>query len=69
MHHESKFQQSLQSALPLTTSFVPRSNVYGLFYVVIVTAKLGFASCICNISEGLFTHHLIGPGIGDGLCN
>ena len=24
---------------------------------------------VCNISEGLFTHHLIGPGIGDGLCN
>ena len=30
MYHESKFQQSLQSAFPLTTSFVPRSNVFGI---------------------------------------
>ena len=30
MHRESKFQLPLQSALPLTTSFVPRSNVYGI---------------------------------------
>ena len=30
MHRQSKFQQSLQSAFPLTTSFVPRSNVYGI---------------------------------------
>ena len=30
MHHESRFQQSLQSALLLTTSFVTRSNVYGI---------------------------------------
>ena len=30
MHRGSKFQLSSQSAFPLTISFVPRSNVYGI---------------------------------------
>ena len=30
MYHESKFQQSLQSTLLLTTTIVPRSNVFGI---------------------------------------
>ena len=47
--------------MPLTT-FLFLGLMCMASYVVIATAKRGYASCM-YISEGLFTHHVIGPGI------